>query len=117
MLTNMLKALALKFLKGKWGSLVPMVLTAAAEGEFGPGVEKVYRWLKGKKTVTGAILLGSGAALETICAGYPSMDWSCQIVPWLYGGGGILASVGLVDGGLRAPWPKGTAIPPEAKKG
>ena len=99
------RALAIKFIKGHWGSLLPGVFKAAAEGEFGPQIRAVYWWLAGKKTISGAIFVGVGTALEAVCANYPDLAWSCGVSRWIWEVGAVLAAVGLVDGGTRAPWP------------
>lgn len=112
---GLLKALAVKFLKAKWGSLLPAVFKAAAEGQFGEPVKKAYWFLAGKKTILGAVFLAAGAGLETLCASYPEMGWSCAWARYVYYAGGVLTTVGLIDGGTRAPWPKGADIPATEK--
>lgn len=97
--------LAVKVVKAKWGSILPAILKAAAEGKFGEGIKRAYWAMAGIKTVSGAVVLALGAGLETVCASYPEYAWTCGAGKWLYLIGGILASVGLVDGGTRAPWP------------
>ena len=116
-MTNLLTKLGLKFLKAKWGAILPAVFKAAAEGQFGETVKKLYWFASGYKTFTGAVLLAVGAGLETVCASYPEMSWPCAWARYVYYAGGILTTVGLVDGGTRAPWPKGTDIPAEVKNG
>ena len=111
----MLKSLVIKFLRARWGSLLPQVFKAAAEGSFGPAVAKVYWWLAGSKTIIGAVLWGAGAALETICGQYPQYGWACEWAKWPYYVGMFLTGVGLADGGTRSPWPKGADIPADAK--
>lgn len=113
---GLIKALAIKVLKAKWGSLLPAVFKAAAEGELGEPMKKVYWFGAGHRTFTGAVLLAAGAGLETICAGYPDVGWSCSAARYVYYAGAFLTTVGLVDGGTRAPWPKGTQIPAEDKR-
>lgn len=101
----MIGSLIAKFIRAKWGSILPEVFKAAAEGKFGPVVQKVY-WATAKyKTVTGAVLLAAGAGLETIAATYPEWTWAAPAATYVYVVGGFLAAVGLVDGGVRAPWP------------
>jgi hypothetical protein len=102
----MLKALLVKLVKGNWGRILPAILKAAADGHFGSAVQKAYVFMAGKKTVSGAIFLGLGAALETVCAAYPEFAWACPAARWVYLIGGVLAGVGLVDGGVRSPWPE-----------
>lgn len=111
--------LLLKLLKttGLVSKILPALLKAWAEGKFGAPAQKFYWLLAGYKTITGAIILALGAGLETVCAGYPGYAWSCTAAPYVYMIGGLLAAVGLVDGGTRSPWPKGTEIPPEVKQG
>lgn len=113
---GLVKMLVIKFLKARWGELLPAVFKAAAEGSFGPGVSKVYWFCAKYKTATGAVLWGAGAALESVCSNYPSLGWTCTWAPYVYYAGMILTGVGLADGGTRSPWPKGADIPAEAKK-
>ncbi len=102
----MLGSLVVKFLKARWGSILPEVFKAAAEGRFGPKVQAVYWWSEKRKTISGAALLALGAAAETLCATYPDMTWACGASGYIYAVGAFLTLVGLVDGGVRAPWPK-----------
>ena len=101
----MLGNLVVKFLKARWGSILPEVFKAAAEGQFGPKVQAVYWWTAQYKTISGAVLMAVGAGLETVCASFPDMAWSCGASRYVYLVGGFLAVVGLADGGTRAPWP------------
>lgn len=97
--------------------ILPGLLRAAAEGAFGEGVKKAYWVAAGYKTATGALLMALGTGLEAISASFPEWTWApavAQLVFWL---GALLSSVGLVDAGVRSPWPKGTEIPEEAKRG
>lgn len=108
-MNGLLKSLVVKFIKARWGSILPAILKAAAEGDFGEPVKKLYAFAAGKKTITGAALVALGAGLETLCASFPEYAvWACPASRYLYIVGGLLASVGLVDGGTRAPWPAGT---------
>lgn len=102
---GLLMKIASRFVRGRWGAILPALFRGAADGQFGPQVRAVYWWLAGKKTIAGAILLGTGAALETVCAGYATFAWACQWSGYVYAAGAFLAAVGLVDGGTRAPWP------------
>lgn len=115
----MIGSLIGKLVRARWGSILPELFKAAAEGKFGSMVQKVY-WASAKyKTVTGAVLLAAGAALETLAAAYPDMAWAAPASRYVYLIGGFLAAVGLVDGGVRAPWPTkpdGTASWQETKK-
>lgn len=109
----MIGALVVKFLKGRWGSVLPAILRAAAEGQFGPQVKAIYWFAAGYKTVTGAVLIGAAAGLGTLCeTGGATYSWACGAQPWVLSLGAILAGVGLVDGGTRAPWPEGTPKEP-----
>jgi len=102
-----LKALIVRFLKGHWGRLVPAVFRAAGEGDFGPQIKAAY-WFGDKyATVTGAALWGLGAAMETVCGGYPQWAWSCDASRWIVIAGQILASAGLLRGATNSPWPEG----------
>jgi len=112
MLTALLKSLTIKLIKARWGAILPAIFKAAAEGDFGPQVKAAYWALAGKKTIIGASILGAGVALETLCASYPQWGWPCGWSRWVYLAGGILTSVGLADGGTRAPWPAGTPKDP-----
>lgn len=116
LLAKLIRPLAIKFLKGNWGKLLPGVFKAAGEGQFGTTVQKVYLWSRGKKTITGAVLLGLGAALETVCSQYPVYGWSCAWSRYVYDAGIFLTSVGLVDGATRSPWPAGTPKEPTAEQ-
>lgn len=102
----MIGTLIAKFLKGRWGSILPEVLTAIADGKAGPQAKAVYWFAAGKKTLTGAVLGGIGAALTYVCSSYgATYAWSCTAAHWVLIVGGVLFSVGLVDGGNRAPVP------------
>lgn len=114
-MTGLLKTLALRFLKGHWGKLLPPLFKAAAEGDLGPQVKALYWFASKYKTITGAILWGAGAALETVCGNYPEFSWACAYAAWPYWLGVVLTGVGLADGGTRSPYPAGTVIP-EAEK-
>lgn len=114
---GLVKALVIKFLKARWGSILPAVFKAAAEGQFGPAVAKVYWFCAKYKTVTGAILWGTGAGLESVCSNYLGMHWACVWAPYIYYAGMVLTGVGLADGGTRSPWPRGADIPAEEKRG
>lgn len=105
---GLLKPLIVRFLKGNWGKILPLIFKAAAEGQFGEQVKTVYWWLAGKKTVTGAILFGVGLGFEGICSSYPEIPSACTVFRIVYGIGGILFAAGLADGGTRSPWPEGT---------
>lgn len=113
---KLLKPLMVKFLKGNWGKLLPMLFKSAGEGQFGPTVRKIYWWTAGKKTITGMILLGAGAALETLCGSYPSIPWSCTASRVIFDVGAFLTTVGLVDGGTRSPWPQPPTLAVQEKK-
>lgn len=112
----MLKTIAVRFFKARWGSLLPLIFKAAAEGRFGAAVEKLYWLAEGRKTFTGAVLMGIGTGLEAVAAAYPELAWAPAAARVVFAVGACLSAVGLVDGGVRAPWPKGTAIPPEEKQ-
>lgn len=104
-----------RFLRGKWGSILPALFKAIAEGKMGEWPKRIYWFGAGHRTVTGAVLLAVGAGLEMTCSSYPDMAWACSAGKYVYVVGAFLASVGLVDGGVRSPWPTGTVIPPEDK--
>ena len=114
---KLIQVLAVKFVKAKWGSILPAMLKAVAEGGLGETPKRLYWALAGKKTALGAALIFAAYGLEAICNAYPEMQWGCRWSQWVLVIGGVLASVGLADGGTRAPWPTGTPIPPEVKKG
>ena len=101
----MLRNLVFKFLKARWGAILPEVFKAAAEGRFGPRLAAFYWRTAQYKTISGAVLMAVGAGLETVCASFPDMAWSCGASRYVYLVGGFLAVVGLADGGTRAPWP------------
>jgi hypothetical protein len=108
LLTKLAKPLIVKFLKGNWGKLIPMVFKAIADGEFGKVPQRAYIWLAGKKTISGAALFGLALAFEGVCSNYPSITWSCGVSRVLYDLGAVLLAVGLIDGGVRSPWPEST---------
>jgi hypothetical protein len=60
----------------------------------------------------GAALIGIGAGLEAVCASYPDLTWARSAARYVYYAGALLTTVGLVDGGTRAPWP----TPPDPGK-
>lgn len=102
---GLIQKLLVKFFKGNWGKIIPPILTAIAEGKMGPVAKKVYWFMAGKKTISGMVLLGLAYGLEAVCNQYGTL-WGCQWSQWLVWIGGFLASVGLIDGGNRAPWPE-----------
>lgn len=107
-MTGLLKSLALRLLKGRWGAILPAIFKAAAEGDFGPQVKACYWWAAKYKTIWGAAIIGAGVALEAIAGTYPQWTWAAPAARWVYWAGALLTAVGLVDGGTRAPWPEGT---------
>lgn len=109
-MTGLLKSLAVKLIKARWGAILPAIFKAAAEGDFGPQIKFVYWKASQYKTVTGAVLWGAGAALETVCGQYPGYSWACTYAQWPYYVGMFLTGIGLVDGGTRAPWPEGAQV-------
>lgn len=114
---NVVKLL-LKILKstGLISKILPALLRAWAEGGLGEPARKFYWLLEGKKTLIGALLVGLAYGLEAICGANPEMVWGCEWSRYVMAAGALLTSIGLVDAGVRSPWPKGTAIPPEAKR-
>ena len=107
-MTKMLQALAIRFLKGQWGTILPALFKTAAEGGFGEVVKKVYWGTSRYKTLIGAILWGVGGGMEMVCGNYPQFTWVCHYALWPYYAGMFLTGVGLADGGTRSPWPTGT---------
>lgn len=105
-----------RFLRGRWGSILPALFKGIAEGKFGELPKRIYWFGAGHRTVTGAILLAAGAGLETIASAYPEWTWAAPAARYVYAAGAFLTTVGLVDGGVRSPWPAGTVIPPEDKQ-
>ena len=102
------KLLAFILKKMNWGKLLPTLFRAIAEGQAGEVPKKIYWLLSGKKTFIGALLIGVGTASEEVCANYTQFPWTCEASTWIFYLGALMASVGLVDGGTRAPWPEGT---------
>ncbi len=96
---------------GLVSKLLPMLLKMWVEGGLGEPAQKVYWFLAGKKAITGAILLAVGTGLEATCGSYPDMSWACPAARYVFWFGALLTSVGLVDGGVRSPWPEGTPKP------
>jgi hypothetical protein len=107
-MTSLLSKLLVRLVRGRWGSILPAIFRAAAEGHFGPQVKAAYWWASSFKTITGAALMAIGAGLETVCGSFPDFAWACPASRYVYLAGEILTVVGLVDGGVRAPWPTGT---------
>jgi uncharacterized membrane protein YedE/YeeE len=106
--------LAVRFLKGKWGSLLPALLRSVAEGKLGERPKAIYWKTAGYRTFVGAALVGLGYGLGGVCGSYSeTMAWACKAQGWVMALGALLAAVGLADGGTRAPWPDGT---PKAEK-
>lgn len=104
---GMLVKLAGRLVKGRWGSILPPIFKAAAEGGFGEPIKKLYWMTAQYKTVIGAVLWAVGAGLETICGNYPQFSWACAYSVWPFYIGAFLTGVGLADGGTRSPWPEG----------
>lgn len=104
-MTGLLKGLIGRLVTGQWGKILPLLLSACAEGKMGSPAKAIYWFLAGHKTFIGAIVFGAGVALENICVAYPDLAASCEYARWFYIVGGFLVSVGLADGGTRAPWP------------
>lgn len=104
---GLIKSLAVKLVKGHLGQIVPMIFKSAGEGDFGPQIKAIY-WFGNKyATVTGAILWGLGAGLETVCGGYPQWAWSCGASQWIVVAGQVLSAAGLLRGATNSPWPDG----------
>ena len=100
---------------GLVSKVVPALLRMWAQSTGWPG--KLYWALEGKKTLTGAVLVGLAVALREVAPMFPEQEWlpaAAAAVTWI---GGALASIGLVDAGVRSPWPKGTKVPARAKLG
>jgi hypothetical protein len=104
----LITSLATKFIKGHWGSILPGVFKSAAEGDFGPQVKATYWFMAKYKTVTGAVLMGLGAAAESVAPSHPEWPWLITVAQTVYYIGEVGVVVGLVDGGTRSPWPTGT---------
>jgi hypothetical protein len=106
----MMKAILVRILKGKWGSILAAILKAAGDGDFGPAVEKAYWWAAGKKTLWGIILLGVTISLDALAkaapAEYPWAGPACTAVGTV---AVVLTGLGLVDGGVREQAP----VPPK----
>ncbi len=115
----MLKWLALKFVKARWGELLPALFKAAAEGKFGEKVKFVYWRLAGYKTFIGFVVTAASGCLWLAtqfgicpeCAG-----WGTTVAEVGVFLGTVGLSIGLVDGATRAPWPTGTLRDPQALK-
>jgi len=89
-----------------------------AEGGFGEPAKKLYWKLAGKKALIGAIFIAVWWGLDFASVTWPEQaPWAKPVSETLLMVGGFLAAAGLIDGGVRAPWPKGTDIPDSAKKG
>jgi uncharacterized membrane protein YedE/YeeE len=102
----MMGTLIAKFLKGRWGAILPALLKAIAEGKAGEPAKAIYWKTVGYKTPAGALVFGVGAGLGYVCGSYHDVyPWACTAQTWLMGAGGLLVSVGLVDGGTRAEPP------------
>jgi len=98
--------------------IIPWLLTSWAEGGFGEPAKKLYWKLEGKKTLLGAIFVAVWFGLDFAAATWPEQAaWAKPAAEVMLTVGGLLAAAGLIDGGVRAPWPKGTTIPASAKKG
>jgi hypothetical protein len=102
---GLLGKLIVRFLKGKWGTILPAIFKHAAEGDFGEPIKKAYWFTAGYRTIVGAALWAIGAGAETVCGSYPQFAWSCAAATWAYWIGAFLTGVGLADGGTRSPWP------------
>jgi hypothetical protein len=106
----MLKALVLRFLKGKWGAIIPYIFKAAAEGQLGAIPKKLYWLLNGYATFTGMIFVGLGTGLEAVSTAFPDQPWVPVAAQWIFKIGTVLATVGLLRGGVNSPWPEGAQI-------
>ena len=106
-MTKLLVGMASRFLRGRWGSLIPSLLKGAGEGQFGEAAKKVYWFGNGYATVTGAIFLAVGTAAEALAAGYPEWPWLVPTAQYVYQIGGVLAAAGLLRGAVNSPWPDG----------
>lgn len=112
----LLRGLVVKMLKGRIGSILPALFKAAAEGEFGQPIKRLYWWTSGKKTAMGAIPWFIGAGAETVCSNMPQFPWTCDVSHWAYWIGMVLIPVGLIDAGTRSPWPSTPDGQPPWKK-
>ena len=105
-----------KLIRGHWGRVVPAIFKSAGGGDFGEPIKRLYWFGEKYATVTGAVLWGVGAGLETVCGGYPQWAWSCDASSWIVVAGQVLASVGLLRGATNSPWPVGADISAEDKR-
>lgn len=108
----------LKLLKwsGLASKLLPMLLKSWAEGGLGEPAKKFYWWLAGYKAITGMALIAIGTGLEALAGSYPDLTWAPAVARGVFWVGSLLASVGLVDGGVRSPWPDGTPLTKKEKQ-
>lgn len=100
------------------GKLLAIVLTKAAEGDFGEPVQKAYWALAGAKTVIGGFLLFMAGVIEAgksagLCATYTlDCDGWLATVQYVTGlVGTLFLLIGQVDGALREQRP---LAPPKA---
>jgi len=107
-MSGLVGKLAVRFLKGRWGSILPALLRALAEGKFGETPKAIYWKTAGYRTLTGAALSAVAVGAGQVCGSYPDYAWSCDVAKYALAVGVFLAGVGLADGGTRAPWPEGT---------
>ena len=96
--------------KGKvMGKILVTLLTKAAEGDFGPGVAKVYWALAGRKTLIGAALAFAAGAIQAgISSGMCSQfaldcgGWELIVRDATAYAAAFFLLVGQVDGAARA---------------
>jgi len=97
--------------------IIPWLLTSWAEGGFGDSAKKLYWTLAGKKTLLGAIFVVAWWGLDFVSATWPEYAWAKPASEVMLSIGGMLAAAGLIDGGVRSPWPTGTTLTAKEKKG
>lgn len=96
------------------GKITGILLSKAANGDFGPKVKAAYWWLAGHKTKIGAIFAFTAAVIEAadhlgLCAdvGLDCNSLSVVIAKVIAIGGSLgFMVVGQVDGALRMEPPK-----------
>jgi hypothetical protein len=89
------------------GALAAQVITAIAEGKLGAWTKAAYIWMVGKKTWTGIILGAAAVLLGYLCSltGVTLPFDACAWQKYLVDASLIMASVGLLDGAVRATPP------------
>jgi hypothetical protein len=101
-----MKDIIVKLLKGRLGQILPALLRAMADGDFGPQAKAVYWFLAGKKTYIGLTLGALAFIFEKLVAAPPDYPWEGAVLAVVYSIAATFFTAGLIDEPLRQDPPQ-----------